>query len=131
MEQLMDNTFFAQWESFTKSAVDSGKELEALNMKLVEQVTQKQMELLSSALETGNQWFSTFGEHKALPELIAAQSKLASDYSSKLLAASRETGDLLTASRDDYKAWFEKMMKLLSEQTAAATAKPVAVRKAA
>lgn len=127
----MENTFFAQWETFTKSAVDSGKELEALNLKLVEQISQKQVELLTSALETGNQWFSAFGEHKALPELVAAQSKLASDYGSKVIAATRETGDLLAASRDEYKAWFDKAVKLLSEQTAAATAKPVTVRKAA
>ena len=126
----MDNNFLSQWESFAKSAVDSGKELEALNLKLIEQISQKQVELLTSAFEMGNKWVSSFSEFKALPEMISAQSKLASEYGSKVMSASKETTDLLTASRDDYKAWFEKGFKLMSDQTAA-VAKPVSVRKAA
>jgi hypothetical protein len=127
----MDNKFFAQWESFTKSAIDNGKELEALNLQLVEQLSQKQMELLTSAMEVGNKWVSSFSEYKALPEMLAAQSKLASEYNGKLMAVSKETTDLLSASSEGYKGWFEKGMKLLSEQAAAATVKPVPVRKAA
>jgi hypothetical protein len=126
----MDNTFFTQWESLTKSALESGKELEALNTRLVEQVTRKQMELLTGAIEIGNQWLGSFGENKALPELLATQTRLASDYGQKLMTASRDTGDLFVASRDDYKAWFEKTLKLWSEQGSAA-AKTVGIRKAA
>lgn len=126
----MDNTFMTQWESLAKSALDTSKELEALNLKLVEQISQKQVELLTSAFETGNKWMSSFGEYKALPELIAAQSKLASEYGSKLMSASKDTADLLSASREEYKAWFEKGFKYLSDQTASAI-KPVAVRKVA
>jgi len=127
----MDNNFFAQWESFTKSAIDSGKELEALNLQLVEQLSEKQMELLTTAMEVGNKWFSSFSEHQALPEMLAAQGKLASEYSNKLMSVSKEATDLLSASREGYKGWFEKNVKLLSEQTTAATIKPVPVRKAA
>ncbi len=127
----MDNNLFAQWESFTKSAIDSGKELEALNLKLVEQLSEQQMALLTGAREVGNKWFTSFSEHKALPEMLAAQSKLASDYSNKLISVSKAATDLLSASREGYQGWFEKNVKLLSEQTAAATVKPVPVRKAA
>jgi len=126
----MDYNFLSQWEGFTKSAVDTSKELEALNLKLVEQISQKQIELLTSAFDLGNKWISSLGEFKGLPEMISAQNKFASEYGSKVMAASKETTELLTASRDDYKAWFEKGFKLLSDQTAA-VAKPVSVRKAA
>jgi phasin family protein len=126
----MENNFFAHWESFAKSAVDTGKELEALNLKLVEQISQKQVELLTGAFDISNKWVSSFGEMKDVPAMISAQSKLASDYGSKVMAASKETTELLTAARDDYKAWFEKGVKLLTEQTAAVT-KPVSVRKVA
>ena len=126
----MENTFLAQWESFAKSAFDTTKELETLNMKLFEQLSQKQVDLLSGAVELGNKWVSNFGEYRGVPELIAAQSKLASEYGSKVLSVSKETTDLLSASREDYKAWFEKGFKLWTEQSAAVT-KPVSVRKAA
>ena len=126
----MENNFLAQWENFTKSALETSKELEALNMKLIEQLSQKQVELLTSALDVGNKWASSFGEFKGVPELVAAQNKLASEYGSKVMAVSKETTELLTASRDGYKSWFEKGFKVLTEQTAAVT-KPVSVRKAA
>lgn len=126
----MENTFLTQWESFAKSAFETTKELEALNMKLFEQLSQKQVDLLSGAVELGTKWVSSFGEFKGVPELVAAQSKLASEYGSKVMSASKEATEVLTASREDYKAWFEKGFKLWTEQTAA-VAKPVSVRKAA
>lgn len=126
----MENNFLAQWESFAKSAFDTSKELEVLNTKLFEQLSQKQVELLTGAFEIGNKWMSSLGEFKGMPELVAAQSKLASEYGSKVMSVSKETTELLTASREDYKAWFEKSFKVLTEQTAAVT-KPISVRKAA
>jgi len=119
-----------QWDSFMKTALDSGKALEALNLKLLEQLSKKQMELAASAFEASNKWTAAISEVKALPELIALQSKLASEYSAKVIAAARETADLLTASRDEYKVWFEKGFQIITAQAEAVAPKATA-RKAA
>ena len=119
-----------QWDAIMKTALDSGKALEALNLKLIEQMSKKQMELASSAFEASNKWAAAMGEVKALPELFALQSKLASEYSAKMIAAARETADLLTASRDEYKVWFEKGFQVISAQAEASIPKATA-RKAA
>jgi len=119
-----------QWDAFMKTALDSGKSLEVLNLKLIEQLSKKQMELASSAFEASNKWAAAMGEVKALPELLALQSKLASEYSAKVIAAARETADLLSASRDEYKVWFEKGFQVISAQ-AEAVAPKAAARKAA
>jgi len=119
-----------QWDSFMKTALDSGKALEALNLKLVEELSKKQMALATSAFEASNKWVAALGDAKALPELFSLQSKLASEFSSKVMAAARETADLLTASRDDYKAWFEKGFKVITAQAEAVVPK-AASRKAA
>ena len=119
-----------QWDAIMKTALDSGKALEALNLKLIEQLSKKQMELASSAFEASNKWAAAMGEVKALPELFALQSKLASEYSAKMIAAARETADLLTASRDEYKVWFEKGFQVISAQAEASIPKASA-RKAA
>lgn len=119
-----------QWDAIMKTALDSGKALEALNLKLIEQLSKKQMELASSAFEASNKWAAAMGEVKALPELFALQSKLASEYSAKMIAAARETADLLTASRDEYKVWFEKGFQVISAQAEASIPKATA-RKAA
>jgi phasin family protein len=119
-----------QWDAFMKTALDSGKSLEALNLKLIEQLSKKQMELASSAFEASNKWAAAMGEVKALPELLALQSKLASEYSAKVIAAARETADLLSASRDEYKVWFEKGFQVISAQAEAVAPKATS-RKAA
>mgnify|MGYP000624723725 CR=1 FL=1 len=119
-----------QWDAFMKTALDSGKSLEALNLKLIEQLSKKQMELASSAFEASNKWAAAMGEVKALPEMLALQSKLASEYSAKVIAAARETADLLSASRDEYKVWFEKGFQVISAQAEAVAPKATA-RKAA
>lgn len=119
-----------QWDTYMKAALDSGKALEALNAKLVEQLSKKQMELASSAFEATNKLVAAISEAKALPELISLQGKLATEYSAKLMAAARDTADLLAASRDDYKAWFEKGFQTISATTEAVVPK-AAARKAA
>lgn len=126
MEHVM-----TQWDSVMKSAAESGKALETINLKLVEQLTKKQVELLTTAFETSNKWVSSFGEVKALPELFSFQSKLASDYSAKVVATARETADLLASSREEYKVWFEKGFQTLSAQAEAVVPKPATSRKPA
>ena len=126
MEHVM-----AQWDSVMKSATESGKALEAINLKLVEQLTKKQVELVTSAFETSNKWVSSFGQVKALSELFSFQSKLASEYSAKVVATARETADLFASSREEYKVWFEKGFQTLSAQAEAVVPKPATSRKAA
>jgi phasin family protein len=126
MEDVM-----TQWDSVMTSETESGKALEAINLKLVEQLTKKQVELVTSAFETSNKWVSSFGEVKALPELFSFQSKLASEYSAKVVATARETADLFASSREEYKVWFEKGFQTLSAQAEAVVPKPATSRKAA
>ena len=126
MEHVM-----TQWDSVLKSAMDSGKALEALNLKLVEQITKKQVDLVTSAFETTNKWVSSFGEFKGLPELVTVQSKLASEYSAKIVATARETADLLASSREEYKVWFEKGFQSLTSQAESVMPKAASNRKAA
>lgn len=131
----MDNKFIAQWETYAKSALDHGKELETLNVKLIEKLVQKQLDLLGQAVEASNKLFGMIGDAKALPEIFAEQSRFASDYGNKLAAATKETADIMVASREDYRAWFEKGFKAFTDQSqavaAAAVTPKAAARKAA
>lgn len=120
--------FTNQWDTFTKSALASGKALESLNLKFFEDLGKQQSALLTSTLELTQKWFSNLGDVKAFPELVSAQSKLASEFGAKWLDAARETSALLNASKDEYKAWFEKGFQTFGA-TPDAVAKPA--RKAA
>ena len=122
--------FTAQWDSYTKAAVASGKALEALNLKLAEDLGQHQSAFVTSTLELTTRWASGFTDIKALPEMVSAQSKLASELSAQWLNLARETAAVLNESRDGYKTWLESGWKSFSEPLAAGV-KPASGRKAA
>lgn len=126
----MDN-FSTQRDAFMKAALESGKTLEALNSKFWGNLSKTQTAFCEGALETAKQWACNFEQHKALPELFDAQSKLAGDYSTRLMATSRETTDMFLAAREDYKGWFAKGFQFFTTQAEAVMVKPVVVRKAA
>lgn len=121
--------FTTQWDSFTQSAMASGKALEALNLKLVEDLGKHQAAFVSSTVELTTRWANGLTDIKALPEFVSAQGKLASELGAQWLTLARETSAVLNASRDGYKEWLESGWKSFSEPLAA-QAKP-AGRKAA
>ena len=130
---FMSTEALAYWDNLSKASVESSKQLESLNMKLAEKLMKKQAELFSTAVAATNQVFALFSEGKALPEILAEQGKLTTELGNKMFAFTREAGEILTASQEEYRAWFEQGFKALTEQTqAVATAfTPAATRKAA
>jgi phasin family protein len=123
----------AYWDSLTKASVASSKQLESLNMKLTEKLMQKQTELFNSAVNAGNQALALLGEGKALPEILAEQGKLTTDFGNKLFAYTREASEIIVASQAEYRSWFEQGFKNLTEkaQAAASALTPATLRKAA
>ena len=99
--------FTAPWDSYSKAAVASGKALEALNLKLVEDLGKHQSAFVTSTLELTSRWASGFTDIKALPDFVSAQGKLASELGAQWLTLAREPTAVLNESRDGYKTWLE------------------------
>jgi len=140
----MDTTFttpdflskeaFAYWDTLSKTSLERGKELEALNLKLLDKLVKKQAELFDSAMSASNKVASLLGEGKLMPELVSEQSRLTAEFGNKVLAVTRETGEILAASQEEYRNWFEQSFKALTEQAqqaAASAFKPASFFKAA
>lgn len=139
----MDSTFtapnflssesLAYWDTFSKASVESSKQLESLNMKLVEKLMKKQADLFNTAVNASNQAVALMGEGKGLPEILAAQGKLTTEFGNKLFAITREAGEILVASQEEYRQWFEQGFKTMTEQAQAAknALVPASVSKAA
>lgn len=111
----MDTKMFENWQDYSKGAMASAKELETINTRVIEQLTAKQMELANVAFETGTRYMSSLTEVKGVQELLAEQTKLATEFNEKLIEAARNTADILTESREAYQAWFEKSYKSAAE----------------
>lgn len=113
----MENKLFAQWESYTKSAIAAGKALEAIHSKTLDQLVDKHIELVNGAVDTGGKFFSALSHAKDYQDLLAEQAKLVSGYSEKLTAAAKQAAEILSTSRDEYLAWFEKGLNSFYDQT--------------
>ena len=110
----MENKFIETWQEYSKNAVESAKELEAINAKIVEKITGKQMELANTVFEAGTKYCGAIGEVKGPQELIAEQLKFAAEFNEKLLTAARGTADMLVQTREAYQGWMEKAFKAAS-----------------
>jgi len=113
----MDNKLMENWQEYSKSALAAAKELETINTQTVEKLTAKQMELANVAFETGTKYVATLSEVKGYQDLMAEQTKLATEFNEKLIEAARSTADILTESREAYQAWIEKSLKIATANT--------------
>ncbi len=127
----MENKLGEQMEAYSKAAINSGKELEALNTRLIDGLTQKQMELVNSLMDSGNQFVSMMGDAKSYPVLWSEQVKFFRDYNEKLLAATKDAVQIVADSRGEYQAWMQKGVETLTTATIDLVPAPQAVKKAA
>lgn len=109
----MENNPFGQFDSVTKAATDSAKELESINTKLLEKLTQKNMDLFNSTVDLNNKFISMFGNAKGMQELIAEQIQLSNEYTGKVVSTMQEAGEIVMESQGDYQSWVESGLKSL------------------
>ena len=110
----MDNKIVENWQEYNKNAMASAKELEAINTRVVEKLTGKQMELINAMFESGTRYVSSVSEMKGYQELVAEQTRITTEFNEKLIEAARSTADILNETRDDYQAWVTKNMQAAS-----------------
>ena len=110
----MDNKLVDNWQEYGKNAIEAAKELEAINTKVIEKITGKQMELANAAFEVSTKYISSLGEMKGYQDLLSEQTKLATELNEKFLETARSAADILTETREAYQAWFEKGLKAVT-----------------
>ena len=104
-------------EKFQKAAADSAKELETINTKVYEQLFEKQRDFVNNVVELGTKYVETVSAVKGVQEILSVNMNVATEYNETLAAATRDTADIISASREDYQGWFEKGMKTMQDVT--------------
>jgi Phasin protein len=107
----MSTETIEQWGKFSQSALDSLKELAAINTKLMERLAEQQFELAGVALEAGLKGSNLAVAAPAYKEYVSGQSALAGEYGEKVLGIVRKTTGVMTEARDQYSAWTEGRWK--------------------
>ncbi len=104
----MENTFTDKWTSFTKDTINASKELEDINSKVLDKVTESQISVSSALFEANTDFLENLGATKKYPDLLTTSNKLLNSYSEVFSIAATNAGDLLKTARSDYEEWVKK-----------------------
>ena len=99
------------WSTITQDAFKASKELEDINSKALDKVTENQIN--SNALGGEHQIFENLSENKKYPDLLANHNELLTTYSEVFSKATTNAGDLIATVKNDYEDWTKKESKNL------------------
>ncbi|MGH8487916.1 MAG: phasin family protein [Gammaproteobacteria bacterium] len=123
----MQFEFMNPWAQFGNMSYASLKELGEISTKALEKMGEQQLGLVSTYFDTGIKQVTLLTESKGYKDLMAGQTKLMTEYNEQMLDAMQKTAEIVTDSKDEMAAWFEKTQ----ENGTAPVKKPVlAVKKA-
>ena len=114
MNSTKDN--LATMNEMGNRGYESLRELGELNLRSWEQLLERQMDAFSLAVETGVQQMKLASEAKGYNDLLKGQVELVKSIGERALRESKTNLEMANASRDEYRAWFEKGVKSFSEK---------------
>ncbi|MGH8581229.1 MAG: phasin family protein [Gammaproteobacteria bacterium] len=125
----MQFDYAENWTQLSNNAYSTLKSLGDINAKTLEKLTEQQFGLASSYYDAGIKQFTLVTESKGYKDVLSGQAKLFADHNDKLLDTMRKTAEIMTESKDDYAAWFERTLE--NGINTAKKAAPLAVKKVA
>lgn len=96
------------WAQFGSACFASLKELGEISTKTFEKLGEQQLGLVSTYVDTGIKAVTLMTESKGYKDLLAGQTKLMTEYNEKVLDGVRKSTEIMTDSKDEMAAWFEK-----------------------
>lgn len=111
----MKNNYSGQFGTFGNAAMEYTRELENINGKLIEQLTQKNVELFNSAIEMNNRLTSLLGTTKDVRAFLTEQVRLTNEYNNSVIGTMQLAADIITRSQNDYRLWFEASAKSVAD----------------
>ncbi len=107
----MQNEIIEKMTEAGKTSYAAIQELGEINTKIMKELSELQMSLVSYNIETGVEFTKTLGSSTNYKDMLSTEAEFASEYGSKMMEYGRKTADVLTESRDEMVGWFEKAME--------------------
>ena len=104
----MENTLIKGWSTITQDVFKASKELEDINSKALDKVTENQINLSNAFLEANTKFFENLSENKKYPDLLANHNELLTTYSEVFSKATTNAGDLIATVKNDYEDWIKR-----------------------
>jgi phasin family protein len=100
----MQKDFVENFEKLNKGALEAARRLGDIQLKTLERLTERQLELAADYLDGGVRQFELLGEAKDLKAVMGAQTKIASEFNGKLVEHARKTVEILNDAKTELSA---------------------------
>ncbi|MBI2970604.1 MAG: phasin family protein [Gammaproteobacteria bacterium] len=134
----MSHDVFSQFSNARQVSYESLRELGEINARAIRKLTEIQLALANLGIDGTLKQTRLLTGQNSYGELVAAQSRLASEYGSRLMEISSDAADVLVESREAFIVWakrsfgrVEKEPKPSAKSTPRTTARRSSNRKAA
>lgn len=114
----MQSKTFEQFNVLGENALETARQVGAINLRTADQLTRKQFDVFELCLEGGTRQLKLLQESKGYGDLLGAQAKLAEEYSRKFMDAAQQSMNVLTGARDELYTVFESRFEKAREQGA-------------
>jgi len=127
----MQNEIFEKMTEAGKSSYTAMQELSAINSEVFKNLAELQMGFATYSIESGVEFVKTLSSNTNYKDLIAAETKYATEYGTKAMELGSKTADIFNGSRDDIVSFFEKNIETATVELKPVAKKPVAKKPAA
>ena len=107
----MQNNILEKITEAGKSSYTAIQELNAINSKVLKELSELQIGLATYSIESGVELTKTLSTTANYKDLMSAEAEFANDYGSKVMEFSRKTADVINESRDEVVSWLEKTIE--------------------
>lgn len=121
----MQTPFFDTLKMPAPVSYESLQELGSLQVRVVRKLAALQIDFATLGMQGTLEQAQTIGKVNSIGDLLSAQSRLASSMGDRLMEITREAGDLLTESHEEFIGWVKQSM-VPATVTAAKPASPKA-----
>ena len=114
----MQNEYFEQLTNTGKTSFETFQALGTINSKVMQKLAELQLNFASLNIESGIEQAKLLTSTTNYKDLLSAESDFADEYSNKALSIARQAAGILTQSRDEIIAWFEKGVETANKSAA-------------
>jgi Phasin protein len=94
---------------------EAAQSLGEIHLRAIERMVGRQLDAMGLLMDSGLRQVKMVTEVKGAGELVKGQIGLAREVGERMLAETRENMRLMGDTRDEYRAWLEKEVRVVSE----------------
>ena len=107
----MQNDFLKNIETFNNAAIESAKRLGDINLRTMERLAQRHIEVTADCLEGGVRQLKLMGESKDVQAAVKDQANLTTELNEKFVEHAKKTAEVMNEVKSELTDWAQDGIK--------------------